>query len=138
MNQVMLTLYTYLYGKRGLARVMNYDERTKSNFKYKDKTLQNFGRIFSPENIGKYSAKIAYICESIYKSQGIVFIYSQYIDGGAVPIALALEEMGIKRYGSNKSLFEKAPTASIDALTMKPAEAGQSISSCKIYHDYWR
>jgi len=124
-------LYTYLYGKRGLARVMNYDERTKSNFKYKDKTLQNFGRIFSPENIGKYSAKIAYICESIYKSQGIVFIYSQYIDGGAVPIALALEEMGIKRYGSNKSLFEKAPTASIDALTMKPAEAGKAFQAAK-------
>jgi len=124
-------LYTYLYGKRGLARVMNYEERTKSNFKYKDKTLQNFGRIFSPENIGKYSAKIAYICESIYKSQGIVFIYSQYIDGGAVPIALALEEMGIRRYGANKSLFEKAPTAPIDALTMKPEEAGKTFQPAK-------
>ena len=50
-------------------------------------------------------------------------IYSQYIDGGIVPMALALEEMGFARYGSSeysKSLFEKTPTEPLDALTMMP------------------
>ena len=28
---------------------------------------------------------------------GIVLIYSQFIDSGLIPIALALEEMGFKR-----------------------------------------
>ena len=28
------------------------------NFRYKDKTLHNFGKIFSPDEIGKYSGKI--------------------------------------------------------------------------------
>ena len=111
-------LYTYLYGKRGLDRTMFYDEATKSDFRYKDITLQHFGRIFSPSEIGKYSAKIDSICNSIRKSKGIVFIYSQYIDGGGVPIALALEEMGITRYNS-RSLFKTPPTAQIDALTLK-------------------
>ena len=53
-------------------------------------------------------------------------IYSQYIDGGGVPIALALEEMGFSRYGTKgKSLFTTPPTKPIDALTMKP-ESGKS------------
>jgi len=124
-------LYTYLYGKRGLDRVMRYDERYTSNFSYDDRTLEQFGRIFAPENIGNYSAKIAYICDSVLRSQGIVFIYSQYISGGAVPIALALEEMGITRYGSGKSLFAKAPTAPIDALTMRPAVPGEAFKPAK-------
>lgn len=110
-------LYMYLYGKKGLDRVMLYNERSKSEFRYKDITLQNFGRIFSPNEIGKYSSKIAAICNSIRASKGIVFIYSQYIDGGGVPIALALEEMGIGRYGG-RSLFKEPPTSPIDAITL--------------------
>ena len=111
-------LYQYLYGKKGLDRTMMYDEATKSDFRYKDITMQNFGRIFSPSEIGKYSAKIAAICDSIRKSKGIIFVYSQYIDGGGVPFALALEEMGITRYGG-RSLFKTVPTKPIDALTLK-------------------
>ena len=52
-------------------------------------------------------------------------IYSQYIDGGVVPIALALEEMGFTRYGSaeyTKPLFETAPTEPIDVNTFKTKE----------------
>jgi hypothetical protein len=110
--------YTFLYGKVGLSRTMNY-EKGKTDFRYKDVTLKNFGRIFSPDEIGKYSGKISYICDKIQNSKGIIFVYSQYIDGGAVPIALALEEMGITRLGNN-SLFKTPPTSQIDALTMKP------------------
>ena len=109
--------YQYMYGKRGLDRVMMYDVKSRSKFTYKDITLQNFGRIFSPSEIGKYSGKIATICESIRNSSGIIFIYSQYIDGGGVPIALALEEMGFSKYGG-RSLFNEPPAPPIDALTM--------------------
>ena len=48
-------------------------------------------------------------------------IYSQYIDGGVVPVALALEEMGFTRYGSvsyTKSLFKTPPTESVDSTTL--------------------
>ena len=48
--------------------------------------------------------------KKIKESEGIVLIYSQYIDGGCVPIALALEEMGITRHGDRKkSLFKTPP-----------------------------
>ena len=107
-----------LFGKTGLSRLMLYKPKTKNKFSYKDSTITNFGRIFSFEKIGNYSSKIKSILESIKKSTGIVFIYSQYIDGGAVHMALALEELGITRYGSN-SLFEQSPHPPIDYKTMK-------------------
>ena len=110
-------IHLYMYGKKGLSRSMLYNEQTKSDFRYKDITLQNFGRIFSPNEIGKYSGKIAKICESIRNSKGIIFVYSQYIDGGGVPVALALEEMGIVKFGG-RSLFKTPPAAPIDAITM--------------------
>jgi hypothetical protein len=48
-------------------------------------------------------------------------IYSQYIDGGLIPVALALEEMGFSRYGeSAKSLFKTPPTELVDSRTLKP------------------
>ena len=104
-----------LYGKTGLGRLMFYDKNKKKKFKYSQKTLDNFGRIFSSlgDNppLKRYSAKIYSIINSIKKSEGIVLVYSNFIDGGCVPVALALEEMGITRYGSSdKSLFETRPT----------------------------
>ena len=41
----------------------------------------------------------------------LLLFYSNYIDGGCVPMALALEEAGITRYGSTKSLFKEPPVS---------------------------
>ena len=121
----------YTYGSKGLARVMKFNPKTKRNFIYKDETKKNFGEIFSPEEIGKYSGKIAYICDKIRNSEGIVFVYSQYIDGGAVPIALALESMGITRYGTVPSLFKTTPTTALNVLTMKPKRGNEEFKPAK-------
>ena len=121
-----------LYGSRGLKRLMHYNNRQKSEFSYKDSTLTDFGRIFSPEEIGKYSSKIKYICEQIKNSKGIIFVYSQYIDGGLVPLALCLEEMGFTRSG-NHNLFAKAPAEPIDALTMVPASKEAKVKYAAKY-----
>jgi len=118
-----------IVGKRGLNAVMNYvDESNRKipmryNFKYKPEVLEKYGRIFKREQLIKYSSKIADICDRVMNSSGIVLIYSQYIDGGVVPIALALEEMGFARFGSaeyTKPLFESPPVEPLDAKTMKP------------------
>ena len=105
-----------LLGDAGLRRVMKHDVSEDgariSNFEYKPNTLKTYGRIFSPAEIGKYSSKIASICAQTEKANGIVLIYSEYIGGGAVPIALALEEMGFTRYDKDVgSLFKTAPVA---------------------------
>ena len=116
-----------MIGKQGLSNIMNsVDDSFKKppmryNFDYKPAILAKYGRIFSPTEIHKYSNKIASICNTIRKSKGIIIIYSQYIDGGIVPISLALEEMGFLRYGHasyTKSLFKKPPVELLDAVTL--------------------
>ena len=108
-----------LVGKEGMSRIMKYKETSvfKGDYEYKSDT---YGKIFSLEEIGKYSGKIKNICESVKNSEGVVLVYSQYIEGGLVPIALALEEMGLIRAGGRKSLFKSKPTETVDAITMKP------------------
>ena len=120
-----------LTGVNGLERTMKYiDSKSpaeKGSFEYKDAIKRKFGKIFSTDEIGKYSSKIKSICENIYNtetdtvSNGIILIYSSYIDAGIIPMALALEEMGFTKYGqTTKTLFKELPTESVDVRTMKP------------------
>ena len=119
-------------GKQGIKNIMtspdvkdNSSGSIRSNFKYKPEVLEKYGRIFAAENLHKYSAKIANICRIVKNSKGIVLIYSQYIDGGIIPISLALEEMGFTRFGTDpntKSLFETPPVPPIDAVEMVSSE----------------
>jgi len=128
-----LEIISNMVGKRGLAEIMTSKKIEKKSdtsyslrydFDYKPEVLLSYGRIFNKENIGKYSSKISNICDSVMNSKGIIMIYSQFIDGGIVPVALALEELGFTRFGSashTKSLFKKQnpPIEQIDAVTMK-------------------
>ena len=122
-----------LVGKFGLQRIMDYSDETKSNYRYKP----NVPPIFSKELIGNYSSKIKSICDNIYKSEGIVLIYSFYIDGGVIPLALALESMGLTRYGTKAhSLFDRPPAGvhSIDAVTSRrrsEMKAGETFFPAK-------
>jgi hypothetical protein len=119
-----------LTGKKGLDRIMEFIDRKtppeKGSFEYKKWLVDKDLRIFSPDKIGNYSSKIKSICNNIVSkdgsvSDGIILIYSQYIDGGLIPVALALEEMGFTRYGDGaKSLFKTPPTEAVDSRTMKP------------------
>lgn len=95
-----------LYGLEGLRSVMDYSD-SKRDYRYKKTTLDTYGRIFSKENIATYSPKIKKIIDSIETSKGIILIYSNYLEAGLVPIALALEEFGIKRHGDVPSLFKE-------------------------------
>jgi hypothetical protein len=124
--------YHDLTGKKGLSRIMSFVDKSsppeKGSYAYK---TEKFGRIFAPNEIGKYSSKIKNICDIILKSEGIILVYSQYIDAGLIPFALALEELGFTRNGSD-SLFKDAPTSPIDSITMQPRNtAGGNFSPAK-------
>jgi len=126
----------YLTGKKGLERMMDYvDQKSpplKGDFEYKRTTLNEHGKIFSYNEIGKYSSKIKCILDKILVknsdvdgnskvAEGVILIYSQYIDSGLIPMALALEEFGFTRYGENvKPLFKNKPSDIVDVRTMKP------------------
>jgi hypothetical protein len=119
-----------MIGKQGLSNAMKFSKVEKPipkrfDYEYKTSFQQSYGRIFDPEEIGKYSSKISNICNIIKRpSKGIILIYSQYIDGGLIPMALALESMGLTRYSSTKehsyNLMKKGTSGElIDSITMK-------------------
>ena len=95
----------------------------KGQFEYK----RGVPHVFDTNEIGKYSSKIKNVCNYIYNkdtgkvSEGIILIYSSYIDAGVIPMALALEEMGFTRYGERtKPLFKNQPVQVVDVRTMQP------------------
>ena len=121
---------TDIIGSNGINRIMKYTETTtppsKKDFQYK---TDKYGEIFNSNEIGKYSSKIKNICDNILNSKGIVLVFSEYIDGGLVPVALALESLGFTKYGSS-SLFKTPPTKAIDAVEFKSRE---QMSSGKVF-----
>ena len=121
-----------LHGKEGLSSVMTYEKipmphgKTTipviQNFEYNEYCLGKYGRLFHPDNIGQFSPKIHAVCRAIQESTGIILIYSKYIEGGLLPMALALEEMGLSRYSYSSHIksFLKTKQPPLDPLTMKP------------------
>jgi len=85
----------YICGKPLLDRVVTYDNQT-NQFRYNQENNTQRA-IFKYDNIGSYSAKIKSILDHISNSTGIVLIYSQFLDAGLIPMALALEELGYQR-----------------------------------------
>ena len=120
-----------LVGKNGIGKAMSFkeerkqiDEETFIYMKHKYEYKKGYEGLFTLDKLGAHSSKIAHICTSITdkRSTGIIMVYTQYIDGGIVPMALALEELGFARYGSNqqfvKPLFKKGA-----AINQEPRDA---------------
>ena len=76
------------YGKDGLASTM---KEVKGTYSYKNE------RCFDPSELVQYSSKLASVMKHVTK-EGIVLVYTQFIKGGAIPMALALEAAGFQRH----------------------------------------
>lgn len=108
----------YLTGKPGMDAVMSYEENNKEYMKYDYDYYMPDNKIFKYENIGKYSSKIKTILDKVMKSKGIVLVYSQYLDAGIVPVALALEELGFRRCKHNNLLKPRQDIKTLNSKTM--------------------
>jgi hypothetical protein len=51
----------------------------------------------------EHSSKMHQIMENIEKSNGLVFVYTEYVISGIIPMAIALELAGYKKYKSSDS-----------------------------------
>ncbi len=98
----------YFVGGKGLKTAMTYNTKDITNFEYRPEYINKGKGIFNNDEIGKYSAKIKTICEWIKDAEGVVLIYSEFIFGGIIPMALALEELGYTRSSTIRpSLFNE-------------------------------
>jgi hypothetical protein len=53
--------------------------------------------IFKGDALKAHAPKIHRIIENLIRSKGICFVYSRYINAGALPLAIALERVGFQR-----------------------------------------
>ena len=68
----------------------------------------------SEDNLGLYSGKFLNIANIIKESKGIIIIYSRFVEGGILPLAIVLEHMGYNREGeknilNNPKIIPNAP-----------------------------
>ena len=95
------------YGEHGFKNSMQILSKTNNTGMAGsiDYISKEYGKFFNEGEIEKYSQKINTICNIIAKSSGICLIYSQYVYGGIVPMALALEARGFVM-SDNTTLFK--------------------------------
>uniref|UniRef100_A0A6C0IDM2 Nucleoside triphosphatase I n=1 Tax=viral metagenome TaxID=1070528 RepID=A0A6C0IDM2_9ZZZZ len=86
------TNFEQYVGKPGLHSIM--EPMKDGRFRYRTDSIP----IFKKEHLHKYSQKMSSILQLIEGSTGIVMIYSEFIDAGVIPMAMALEESGYTRF----------------------------------------
>jgi len=89
--------FTDLYGENGLLNTMKVD---KNVYSYQ----ADYEGYFHKDMIGNYSSKIKSILDTIGNSDGITFIYSNWISSGVIPMVLALEQNGYTKYDGKEVL----------------------------------
>ena len=103
------------YGQKGFDNNFDFTLKKKNtSYKYKKNIRDKFGLFLYCPNEGEiftgnyqlsdFSSKMDKIIKYIYNSKGIVYIYSQFITSGVLPLALALEQNGFKKYGTEQLL----------------------------------
>ena len=99
------------YGDEGFDSCFVF-RKGVNQYSYRLNVLQESKEFLKEEYIWKYSAKIYTILQEIKNSDGIIFIYTNYLKSGVIPLALALEQNGYGRY-SEKPLLNSNKKQSI-------------------------
>ena len=87
-------------GESGFLSVFTpTDDATPLQFRYSKPD-----RAFDRMNLPDWSCKMARIMDLIDNAKGIVVVYSQFIWSGQMPLAMALEHRGFRRYKSRSML----------------------------------
>tara|TARA_B110001450_G_scaffold99962_1_gene94762 strand:+ start:327 stop:4076 length:3750 start_codon:yes stop_codon:yes gene_type:complete len=110
-NNVLSTLQpmNIVYeNKTGSAGFTTFFNRIDDSGSLKLTYSKKFDNALLPiqEKLGVYSGKFLKIAEIIKKSTGIVIIYSRFVEGGILPLALILEHMGYNRVGEKNILYK--------------------------------
>jgi len=78
--------------------------RQDFTYSYKEKVLDEYGPIFDRDELPGYSSKLSSIIDIVDETEGIVFIYTRYVNAGIIPLQLALEHNGYKKHRGKASL----------------------------------
>ncbi len=137
-----------IYGNKGFAEAFISDTVTLPSttkvkkvwkcYKYKDKIFEEYGHWLMTDNIvkdkghyslGYFSQKLHKLVNFINSSPGIAYVYSEFVQVGAVITALALEANGYIRY--TPELFTKHIT---ESTGLPHHNITETHPQCKILH----
>ncbi len=81
--------------------------KSKKKYSIADELITENKSFLHRDNIGQYSSKFKTVIDSIINSEGIVFVFSDYLIQGVLTLAMALEENGFNRIEyKNKEIVE--------------------------------
>ena len=109
------------YGSRGFDRCFTHN---KGVYTYQPEILENFGKFLHVSELPKYSCKFASMIREIHKSEGMVFIYTNWIKGCLIPLSLMLEQNGYLPYNSKPTLSETPDTRHGSYIAITPDKMG--------------
>lgn len=69
-------------------------EKAGNTARFQYRYAKGVSAFLSPSQVGLHAAKFATVIKCIQESTGIVFVYSNYVRGGALQFAMCLEEHG--------------------------------------------
>lgn len=71
-------------------------EKAANTTRFQYRYAKGVPAFLSPSQVGLHAAKFATVIKCIQESTGIVFVYSNYVRGGALQFAMCLEEHGFE------------------------------------------
>ena len=89
------------YGAQGFNNTFVNTAKKGLKYKYNSDIVSKYGEILSYKNLEAYAPKIKRILDYVIKSEGIVFIYTNYYPSGILPLAIALEHIGFVKYNAS-------------------------------------
>jgi hypothetical protein len=66
-------------------------------------------RWLGEDQIGEFSPKFESLLQTLKTCRGVGFVYTRFVESGALPLALALEANGYKPWGRRRPLLEAGP-----------------------------
>jgi hypothetical protein len=103
-KQLTKTEQAFVEGKEGLGAMFVAKEGAGLQFEYKNPQELILDPAFG--KLQDYATKLFTLSQLLGKNKGgLVVIYSNFIWGGLIPVAMMLEHMGMTRYGENNILY---------------------------------
>ena len=92
---------------RGKLGFLQHFEIMDNNKLFKVKYKNDEALFLTLDKIQTYSSKMYEILNHVDTCNGVLLIYSKYLYSGIIPLAIALEHMGYKKYNNNNILLSK-------------------------------
>jgi hypothetical protein len=109
------------FGKLGFENTFINTAKKGIKYRYTTECLNNYGEILAYNNLNTYAPKIRKIIDYVIKSEGIVFIYSNYYPSGIKPLAIALEHIGFIKYNSSNLMGDNITVNNKFKETKRPS-----------------